>query len=87
MAHDGDLRGRRPLRVGIVGAGNITVHGHVPAYQQLPDLFRIVAVADPTEERLRAAGDLLALPAADRHNDAADLIARSDVDVVDVCTP
>jgi len=87
MARDGDLRGRRPLRVGIVGAGNITVHGHVPAYQQLPDLFQIVALADPTEERLRAAGDLLELAAADRHQDAADLIARSDVDVVDVCTP
>lgn len=80
-------RVRRPLRVGIVGAGNVTVHGHVPAYLQLPDLFRIVALADPTEEQLRVAGDLLELPAANRHRDAADLIARSDVDVVDVSAP
>jgi predicted dehydrogenase len=77
----------QPLRVGIVGAGNVTVNGHIPAYQQLLDLFRIVALADPTEERLRLAGDLLQLPAADRYRDAADLIARSDVDIVDVSTP
>jgi predicted dehydrogenase len=70
-----------------VGAGNVTVNGHSPAYPQLPDLFRIVALADPTDERLRLAGDLLQLPAANRYRNAADLIARSDVDIVDVSTP
>jgi len=87
MGRDGEIRARLPLRVGIIGAGNVTVHGHIPAYQQIPDLFQIVALADPTEERLRATGEMLGLAPADRYHDAAELIARADVDVVDVCTP
>ena len=41
-----------PLRVGIVGCGNVALNFHVPAYQAEPDRFKITALADHTPERL-----------------------------------
>src|SRR5882724_5572982 len=37
-----------PLRVGISGAGLISQDEHIPNLMHLPDLFEIVAVADPS---------------------------------------
>jgi predicted dehydrogenase len=73
--------------VGIVGCGNVAFDDHVPAYAALPDLYRIVAVADPSPERRRLVGERAAVGSGSRHADAADLVARADIDVVDVCTP
>lgn len=75
------------LRVGIVGCGNVALNFHVPAYRALPERYEIVALADPTPERLELGRGLAGLPAERVHLDAAELLARDDVDVVDVCTP
>ncbi len=40
--------GRRRLRVGVVGAGLIAQVEHIPNLLALPDLFELVAVADPS---------------------------------------
>jgi len=53
----------------------------------MSDLVRVVAVADPdpvARERVRL---LAGLSEADAYADATDLLARHDVDIVDVCTP
>ena len=42
------------LRVGIVGAGNIAVNAHLPAYQSV-DNVEIVAIADLNLERAKEA--------------------------------
>ncbi|WP_181781774.1 Gfo/Idh/MocA family protein [Pseudonocardia pini] len=76
-----------PLRVGIVGCGNIAVNFHVPACLALPEAVEIVGLADPTPERLEAGRVAAGLSRERVHADAAALIAREDVDVVDVCTP
>jgi predicted dehydrogenase len=76
-----------PRRVGIIGCGNVTLNDHVPAFLALVDLFRVVAVADPSEERRMMVGDRLGLSAADRHVSADELLARPDIEVVDICTP
>ena len=52
---------REPIRVGLVGAGNIALGDHVPAYLELPELFRLVAVADPTPERRALVSDAAGL--------------------------
>ncbi|MFD4598161.1 Gfo/Idh/MocA family protein [Streptomyces sp. NPDC058464] len=76
-----------PLRVGIVGCGNVALNFHVPAYLALPDRFTITALADPTPERLELGRTGAGLAPEQVHSDAFALIAREDVDVVDVCTP
>lgn len=76
-----------PLRVGIVGCGNVARNFHVPAYQAVPDRFEVVGLADPTPEHLELGRVAAGLVAGQVHLDAHELIARDDVDVVDVCTP
>ena len=76
-----------PLRVGIVGCGNVALDFHVPAYHAAADRYTIVGVADPTAERLELGRTSAGLSPAQAHRDVADLLARDDVDVIDVCTP
>jgi len=75
------------LRVGVVGCGNVALNFHVPAYQALPDRYTLVALADSTPERLQAGREKTGLKPAQVHLDASALLARDDIDVVDVCTP
>lgn len=75
------------LRVGIIGCGNIAARAHAPIWQELGDVVRVVGVADPSDSARNRVGDLLGVAGEDRYADPRDLIARSDVDVIDVCTP
>lgn len=75
------------LRVGIVGCGNIGSGSHLPAWLANPDLAQVVALADPTEATLDAARVTAALAPEQAHLDPLELIARDDVDAVDICTP
>lgn len=75
------------LGIGIIGCGNIAARMHLPAWQEMSDLVQVVAVADPdpvARDRVRL---LAKLDEADAYADPADLIARHDVVIVDVCTP
>lgn len=78
---------KSPIRVGIVGAGNISTKAHIPAWRALDGVARIVAIADPTPERLALGAELAGLAAADAHADPRELVDRTDVEVVDLCTP
>lgn len=75
------------LRVGIVGCGNVALNFHLPAYQARPDRFEVVALADPTPARLELARTGAGLGPEHAHLEAEALLARDDVDLVDVCTP
>lgn len=72
-----------PLRVGVIGAGRWSRTAHLPGFQRSP-LAELVAICDLdrelAEERQREFG----IP--DLHTDAAELLARDDIDVIDVCT-
>ena len=74
------------MRIGLIGAGNIGVHAHIPAVQANEGMM-IVAAADPTPERLAAAGEAAALTRKQLHADWSDLLARDDIDAVIVATP
>ena len=70
------------LKVGLCGAGFMGKM-HAACYGNLPDV-KVTAVADMQ----RAAAEAVAKPVgAEIYAKAADLIARADVDVVDVCLP
>lgn len=77
-------RRNRPLRGGIVGFGNVAVHGHVPAWTTTRG-FSITAVCDADEARLARAAELL--PAARRYQDLEAMLAAEKLDFVDIATP
>jgi predicted dehydrogenase len=78
--------GGRKRRGAIVGFGFIAQCGHLPAYSRSEDL-EIVAVADVSEERRRAAAR--AIPGVRLYTDHDTLIARERgaIEFVDVTTP
>jgi predicted dehydrogenase len=75
------------LRVGIAGCGNIGAGAHLPAWLANADVAEVVALADPTQSSLEAAGATAGLDGDCLHLDPLELIARPDVDAIDVATP
>ena len=71
------------LRVAIVGLG--IGKSHLEAYQALPDLYQVTAVCDLNPVRLRLAHETDAAIATESQFDR--LLARTDVDLIDICTP
>lgn len=72
------------LRGAIVGLGNVAVHGHLPGWLQRRDV-ELVAATDALPTRRAVAAALL--PGARWHDSSAELMARADLDFVDICTP
>jgi predicted dehydrogenase len=75
------------LRLGIIGCGNVGARLHLPAWLACSDVAEVVGLADPTEPALEAARAAAGLARGAVHRDPSELIARADVDAVDVCTP
>lgn len=76
-----------PIRVGLVGLGNVGVGHHLPAFETIPELARVVAIADPLAGRRSEIGERLGLRAGACFERPEDLIDGADVDVVDLATP
>src|SRR5215470_6176822 len=73
-----------PLRVGLIGCGNIARSAHLPAMRSLRDRVSLVAAADLNREAAQAA----AAPwGADAYTDGREIIGRPDVDVIVIATP
>jgi predicted dehydrogenase len=71
------------LRVAVVGLG--VGRSHLQAYAEIPDRFEVAAVCDLDADKARAvAAEFgVALHATALH----ELLAREDIDIVDLCTP
>ncbi|MDH7568040.1 MAG: Gfo/Idh/MocA family oxidoreductase [Armatimonadota bacterium] len=76
----------RKLRVAVIGCGNVS-RGHIRGWLDQPDRAQVVALVDVerafAEERRAQFG----LTAATVATDWREVIAREDVDVVNICTP
>ncbi len=73
----------RRIKLAIVGCGRIAQR-HIDATRHHADDIQLVAVCDTdTQARERAATDT----GAERYAELADLLARSDADVIALCTP
>ena len=74
-----------PVGLGVIGCGGIATSAHLPAIDLIRHKVRLVCVADVRADAARAA--------AERHNadtwttDYRELLARDDIQVVDICTP
>jgi predicted dehydrogenase len=82
---------QEPIGVGIVGFG-LMGRVHAYAYRSIPIYYngqpcpiRLVGICDVDEARAREGVEQAGFEFATR--DVADLVARQDIDVIDVCTP
>jgi myo-inositol 2-dehydrogenase/D-chiro-inositol 1-dehydrogenase len=73
-----------PVRLGIIGCGNVTEKRHLPAIQSVSDL-QVVALADIDHDSLNRVADRFRV--AKRYNDYRALLADRDVSAVAVCAP
>ena len=74
------------LRIGLIGCGNVTLNGHLPAMRETAGV-EIVAAADPSSERLDAIRTAADLDQGRLTTDWRQVIAAPDVDAVLVATP
>jgi predicted dehydrogenase len=72
----------KKLKVGIVGAGNIAVNAHLPAYKLCKNA-EVTAIADINPERAKAAADKFGIPNV--FLSAEEMIAKTDIEAIDVC--
>lgn len=72
------------LRIGVLGAGAWAVSAHIPGWQRDPRC-EVVTVCDVTEDRARQAAARFGIGEAQRDWEA--VVARKDLDVIDVVTP
>jgi predicted dehydrogenase len=73
---------RRPVRVGIIGVGQIGLR-HLRQYGDI-DGAEVVAIADVDAGKVRQAASRYQV--AHAYGDFRELLARDDIDAVDVCT-
>lgn len=73
------------IRVGIAGQGRSGFSIHVQTLSKLPDLYEVVAVADPLPDRRADAPKLV--PGCKPYATAEELIADPNVELVVVATP
>lgn len=73
----------RRLRVAVVGAG--IGKQHIEAYQQLSDLYEVVAFCDAVPERAAAVVESYRIGALAA--DLDELLAMEQLDIIDLCTP
>jgi predicted dehydrogenase len=74
----------RKIRVGVLGAGAWAKFAHIPGFKR-DTRCEVVAIADPQQSLADAAASEFGIP--DVHTSHTELIARDDIDLVDVCTP
>jgi predicted dehydrogenase len=77
----------QPLRVGLIGTGVAARLLHWPALSQMPDQYRLVAVANRTLAKADAFADMAGLGRNAVYSDFRALLARPDLDVALLALP
>ena len=72
------------LKGAFIGFGNVAAHGHAPGWRDRDDV-KIVAATDAAASRREAF--LAGCPDGRWHETVDDLLAREDLDFVDICAP
>ena len=73
-----------PIRIGVIGCGEIAQIMHLPFLTELRDLFDVRAICDISPALVEKVGDVFHIP--QRYTDYADLLARNDLDAVAILT-
>ncbi|MDP6038281.1 MAG: Gfo/Idh/MocA family oxidoreductase [Candidatus Latescibacteria bacterium] len=72
------------IGVGVIGCGSVAWISHLPWYWENSNVD-LIAVCDPDEEKAQQAADRWG--AAHCYQDVQDMLGRSDIDAVSICTP
>lgn len=75
----------QPLKVGIIGAGNIAKDVHIPSYLKCGIAVEIVAVADTTMEKAEACASTFSIPHA--FDNYKTMLREVELDAISICTP
>jgi predicted dehydrogenase/L-rhamnose mutarotase len=73
-----------PARIGVIGCGWWATQAHLPALTHNPDAV-LAALADPSEERLRAAADSFGVSAT--YTDTEEMLSSAELDGVVIAVP
>ncbi|MDF2659779.1 MAG: oxidoreductase domain protein [Paenibacillus sp.] len=73
------------IRIGMIGTGNIA-HSHATRLKKAQEAA-IVALADPSAGSRKALKEKFALDGADEYDDYSEMLKRSDIDAVIICSP
>jgi predicted dehydrogenase len=73
-----------PLRIGVIGCGQIARAIHLPVLARIPDA-RLVALAEPVDESRIAAAALA--PGATTYSDHRELLQAGGLDAAVICVP
>lgn len=71
-------------RIAIVGAGHVAQVAHIPAYKANPEV-ELVAIVDYDAVKAKRIKEQFGFKAA--YDDMNEMLKKSDVDAVDICTP
>ncbi len=74
------------IRIAVIGCGNVS-RGHIGAWLNESERAQIVALADITPQFAQSHKEQFDLRDAEIYTDYRDVLARKDVDVIDICTP
>lgn len=85
MSHNASVR--PPVRLGLIGCGGIVQLSHLPSLLSLPDLVRVVAVADPADHNRDMVGQAARISPGHRYADYRDMLAAEALDAVSIATP
>lgn len=77
----------KTVRMAVIGTGMAWDRLHLPALQELGDKYKIVAMANPTKEKLVRAADKIGLSHDNIYGDYHEMLKRDDIDVVNVVVP
>lgn len=71
------------LKIGVVGAGNIAKHGHLPAYKKCYNCVP-QAICDIDFERAKRVAEEYGIPEV--YPSIEEMLEKADIDAVDICT-
>ena len=71
------------LKIGVVGAGNIAKHGHLPAYKKCYNCVP-QAICDIDFERAKRVAEQYGIPEV--YPSIEEMLEKADIDAVDICT-
>ena len=76
-----------PVRLGLIGYGGIAQDSHRPGILASADVVQVTAAADVAPHNLEAAHADYGVPRDQLYPDYRDMLARAEIDAVDIATP
>lgn len=77
---------KNTLNVGLIGLGGICNYAHMPAYANM-DAVHIAAICDIAPDKIEDFKGKWSMPDVPAYTDYIELLARGDLDFVDIATP